>query len=174
MTTPPNIMLFLLPIVGCTNTGTESSSGQECASSLSSWVIPDTSTVHLSKDVPAGSSDCSFVLHLKQGYSSFWPNNSIYKMIPIDPGTHVYRLSFLGKKKGEMGGEVFVHRNHPGSGNAMLFASISIVDTSWSSYSFPDTLTTVPSDTIFLTISGGGGEYDGTTYVNTVTFQKII
>lgn len=173
MKTQAIILLLLWPISGCKNTGTESSTDQECVSSLSSWIVPDTSVVHLSQDVPSGSSECSFVLHLKPGYSLPWPDNSIYKTITVPSGTHLYLLSFFGKKKGEMGGGVFVHRNRPTSANAMLFATIAIVDTFWRVYSYTDTLSTVPSDTIFVTISGGGGEYDGTTYINTVKFDRL-
>jgi len=167
------ILLVLFSVVGCKDAGTVSSTDQECVSSLSGWIISDTSVVHLSEDVPSGSSDCSLVLLLKQGYSLSWPDNSIYKTITLPSGKHLYRLSFFGKKKGEMGGDVFLHRNRPVGENATLLANISIVDTLWSSYSFTDTVTTILSDSIFVTVSGGGGEYGGTTYVNTVKFEKL-
>lgn len=72
-----------------------------------------------------------------------------------------------------MGGEGLVHRNRPTSQNATLFALVSIVDTLWRLYSHTETLITVPNDRIIITISGGGGEYDGTTYINTVKFEKV-
>lgn len=141
--------------------------------SMSGWTVPDTHAVHFSNDVPPEGSGSSIVLYLRQGVAYSWPFNSVYTTVIAPIGIHAYRLSFLAKRRDDMGGDIFVCRNRPGNNNAMYFRAISIVDTNWTLYSHTDTLQTAATDTIFITINGGSGEYSGITYVNTCKFEIL-
>jgi hypothetical protein len=141
--------------------------------SLWGWTASDSSVVQFSNVIPVGGSGWSILLHIRQGADPGGFYNAIYATAIVPVGTHSYRLSFFGKKQGEMGGDVSVYRNRSGGGNAEMVSLLSIVDTSWATYSSTDTLTTLPGDTVMIMISGGSGEYDGTTYLNTCRFERL-
>ena len=138
--------------------------------SLEGWVVPDTSAVHFSSDVPQGGSGSSIVMHI--GQFAPWPGNSVFATVIPPQGTHSYSLSVFDMGAG---GGVFVYLNRPNTSNSSLVASLRTKGTaSWVLSTQTDTLSTMPGDTVFVTISGGGSpEVGGTSYYNTCTFELL-
>lgn len=141
--------------------------------SLQCWTVADDMSVQFSNDIPSGGSGNSLVLFNQIGAADAWPSNCIYTSISPPAGLHVYRISVLGKKKFDVGGLVLVDRNRPESVNAPPFAVLEIADTNWKLYSYTDTMRTTPSDTIFISLTGGSSENGGITYLNTCKLEKL-
>jgi hypothetical protein len=180
------IVLFLALLVGvsCKETTTGPISGVNLLSnstfeinglpSFQGWIVPDTSVVHFSTDIPSAGSGRSVVFGIGS-LGDPWPSNSIYAAITGLSGTHQYRLSVFGKTDRIISGGVFAYRNRPLAGNSIPFSSLLIADTVWASYSYRDTLSVTPRDTIFINITGGVAEVVPLTsiYFNTCTFEKL-
>lgn len=140
--------------------------------SLEGWVVPDTSAVHFSTDVPQGGSGSSIVMHA--AWFAPWPSNSIFTTVLPQAGSHRYTLSVLAKDTG-VGGNALVYLNRPGTANSSLLATLHIDSgATWMYYSQTDTLTAASSDTLFVVVNGGGTEIvSGTTYFNTCKFELL-
>ena len=154
------IIILLVLTVSCKDTGTGPSSEVNLVvnstfelnglPSLHDWIVSDTSVVHFSTDVPARGKGYSLVFHARSlpGY------NSIYTAITGVGGRHRYRLSAFGKADRIPWGAVHAYRYEPSTGNSAPFGSLEIADTVWTFYSHTDTLSTTPTDTIFIEITG--------------------
>jgi hypothetical protein len=142
--------------------------------SLEGWAVPDTFTAYFSNDIPSGGSGSTIRLNLVIGPYFGWPSNCVYTAFTVPSGTHVYKLSFYGKYKDGSGGSgVSVNLNRPGTNNSALLMDMWLDDTSWTFCSSIDTLQTVQSDTLFLTIFGGSCECTGQAFFNTCKFEKL-
>lgn len=140
--------------------------------SLVGWTIPDSGFVLFSNDVPPGGSGASIILAIRHGVSYAWPSNHIYTLVIPPVGAHAYRLSFMARKQ-DMGGEVFVYRNRPSNQNTEPSMSQYVATGNWTLYSQTAMLSTNAGDTIFVTMTGGSGEYSGITYINTCRFELL-
>ena len=140
--------------------------------SLVGWIVPDSSTVRFSADTPPTGSGNTIVLQASSS-GVRWPGHSIYTLVVPRPGFHRYKLSILGKRWGA-GGGVLLFNGYPNSPNpGCLIASLSLTDTIWTSYSSVDTATTLPGDTLVLTIDGSASNFPGTTFLNTCQLQEL-
>lgn len=139
--------------------------------SLQGWVVSDPSNVRFSTDTPPGGSGSSIVLEAQ--WFAPWPNGAIYQEVVPPAGTHRYRLSVLGKRS-RIAGAVLVHIGRPSAPGSSLRMALQIVDTLWASSSSTDTITTVPGDSVYVTVSGGGTEIlAGRSYFNTCRFEVL-
>ncbi len=139
--------------------------------SLYSWVVSDSSNVRFSTDTPFDGSGRTIALDAQ--WFAPWPNGSIYQIVVQPTGTHRYRLSIFGKSSG-VAGFVEVNLARPSNNGSILRMSLQISDTIWTFYSLTDTITMHVSDSLFITISGGGTEIlRGTSYFNTCKFEKL-
>lgn len=139
--------------------------------SLAGWIVPDTSTVHFTNDMPPGGKGYSIIV--KSQISVLWPGASVFVNIVPAPGKHRYRLSCYTKSKGTAGYcAVYLKR-----GNMTVMCGqfyIPATDTIWTNTMHDDTLTTVYEDTLIVNLNGGMLAYfPGTTYFNSCQFQKI-
>ncbi len=141
--------------------------------SLDGWTVPHDTPVQFSNDIPSGGSGSSIILYNLPGPSHPWPYSTIYTTILPPVGLHVYRISILGKLADDIGGELSVDRNRPESAHSWSFALLEILDTNWTSYSHTDTMRIAQADTIFISLTGGSGEYIGRTYLNTCKFEIL-
>jgi hypothetical protein len=138
--------------------------------SLQGWIVPDRNAVEFSNDIPPSGLGHTLVL-----FPARPPENSNpYTIVATQSGTHRYRLSVFGKRKGQDLGGIYASRKSPTSNDISTFAVISVSDTSWTFYSQTVTITTAPHDLIIVSLSGGGAELSvGKTYLNTCRFEKL-
>jgi hypothetical protein len=141
--------------------------------SLDGWraSTTDTAFINLVADTPPGGG--SFSVRLKNDWGT--PGNLRQTIVPSN-GTHRYRLSSHGKtiRYGQYaGGTFWIHIKRGNSwttSNKILHFS----DTTWTSTWIVDTLTTTPSDTLEVSISGDGGQWPfGYVLVDMVKFERL-
>ena len=137
--------------------------------SLADWIVPDTSAVHFSNDIPSGGQGNSIILHT---YAGNFPGTSIYKYITGAKGTHRYQMSCWAKRSGT-GGYFSVYIKQGNTISLCPQLHIAIAETSWTSFSLEDTLTTSTHDTLLAFVSGGFVFlYPGTTYFNSCMLKR--
>jgi hypothetical protein len=139
--------------------------------SLAGWIVPDTSAVRFSSDIPSGGTGYSIVLQTQTG--GVWPGKSVYTNIIPSAGKHRYRLSCFTKKTGT-GGYCAVYLKRGSMMAICAQFNLSVIDTIWTNSTCEDTLTTVPQDTLIVNVNGGMMTFTaGTTYFNSCQFTKI-
>ncbi len=139
--------------------------------SLHGWVVPDSSIIHFSTDIPPDGS--GHTITLDAHWYAPWPYGTIYQIVIPVAGTHKYRLSVFGRRVG-VGGLILAYFRRPSATGSALRFQLTISDTVWAYYSLTDTITTSATDSLFLTITGGGTEVRaGTSYFNTCRFEEL-
>ena len=136
--------------------------------SLYGWSKSDSLRLYYSNDVPPGGSGNTIV---------FLPTGTIcegiQQIIPALPGTHVYRLTFFGKSQQlDAGANVNLHPSGRdvfiGNGGATAY------NTTWTFYSVVDTFTTVPGDSLYITVQEAGCEIcepNASAYINSCMLE---
>ncbi len=138
---------------------------------LQGWTVSDTSAVHFSTDIPHDGSGYSIILHAEWFGPS--PTNFISRKLAAQSGTHLYWLSYWGKRIGISGGISVLLSQHA-SQNSILCMSLPVADTSWTFYSQTDTSTANTDDSLTIKIGGGASEIAaGTTYFNTCELERL-
>jgi hypothetical protein len=140
--------------------------------SLDGWIVSDSSNVRFSTEMPAGGAGSTITLQAQ--WFAPWPNGAIYQsVIPPASGTHRYRLSCFAKRFG-ISGSVTAYLGRPSHSSSTQRIVLTIADTVWTRYSYEDTISTVGTDSFFITVTGGGTEIlAGTSYFNTCRFEKL-
>ena len=141
--------------------------------SLAGWITTDSAVVQFSASLPPGGSGWTILLRNRLGPAPVGLYNSVYTTIMPPIGTYACRLSLFGRKEGEAGGVVALYVHRFQNGGTDLLGTLSINNTNWMLCATIDTLNARPGDTVVVLISGGSGEYSGSTYVNTCKFEKL-
>lgn len=175
-------ILYFLFLTGCEQTVTGPSLSknlllnptleQNGRLSLHHWTVVDTFGVQFSNDTVPNGSGWSIIVH--PSWLPTWPIGIIYQVIPALAGTHIYRISVLGKKDGVSGG-VALRLNRPDINPVNgWFPGIVVVDTVWTYYSQIDTITAAAGDSLFFAVRTGACEVCfGSTYMNTFSMERI-
>lgn len=135
-----------------TNLLTNSSFEVSGGASLQGWMVntTDTAFVNFSTDTPSGGG--SFSVRLRNEWS--FPG-SVWQTVALPSGTHRYRLTALAKvvrAAMNAGGDMRIQIKQAGTWSTTKNFHFS--DTTWTSASLLDTLTTVAGDTIAVRLRG--------------------
>jgi len=132
------------------------------APSLQGWEVTDTSVVRFSTDTPSGGGTWSINIE-----STSIPGAQVQTAIAMPQGSYIYRFSTWAKRY-NLGGGVFLIFN------STIRKDIAIQDTTWTSYTINDTLTTVVGDTVIVALTGGGHQLaTGRTYFDICKFERL-
>lgn len=142
------------------------------AGSLQGWSAntSDTAFVNFSTDVPPGGG--SFSVRLRNEWS--FPG-TLWQTIVSTAGTHRYRLSAFGKairSNINAGGDMRIQFKQ--SGGWISTKSFHFSDTTWTSASLLDTLTTASGDTIAVNLRGNIDQFSfGYVLFDLVKLEKL-
>lgn len=136
--------------------------------SLEHWSVQDTSLVRFSPDVPPGGGSFSVSIEANWGPSGF-----VRTAVPVPAGAHRCRLSWWGKKTGQIygGANLGIQK----SDTLILFPKVSYTsDSTWTEYSSLDTITTEAGDELVVTFFGGVSQMQtGTTYFDLCSLEIL-
>lgn len=141
-------------------------------SSLDSWTLDikyDTSGFSYSNDVATGSGNFSICI------KNNWPVPvRIYQTAQSFSGSHVYRVDFWAKDHHSGGGVVYLGLKTTDT----IFTITKIVpkDTTWTNYSYQDTVLSESGDSLLVVIRGGfyqPSRIDAKTYFDNVQLIKL-
>lgn len=142
--------------------------------SLDYWsdTSADSSYVSFSRDAPTDGGNYS--IRLKNEWT--FPGTIVYYVIP-PAGTHRYRLSVYAKAKRHTptsfaGG--YMSLIQVSSGNSTVEKYLRFTDTTWTSGSLIDTLSTTSSDTLIIQLQGNIDQWSyGDILFDLCTFEKL-
>ena len=130
--------------------------------SFRGWQVIDTSVVRFSKDIPPDGGAWSIYIETVWG-----PPARVQTVVALPEGTHPYKLSTWAKRRG-VGGTISLIFNKA------IRNSLTISDTTWTVYTFNDTLTTVVGDSVVVELAGGFSQrLFGSTYFDICKFERL-
>lgn len=182
---PGLIILFLaVAAPGCKESGSgsiengEESSGNlllnpsfesNGAPSLEHWSVQDTFLVRFSADVPPGGGSFSVSIEANWG-----PPGFVRTALPVPAGVHRYRLSWWGKKSGQIYGGAYLGIQKSDTLILFLPKTSYTSDSTWAEYASLDTITTEAGDKLVVTFSGGVSQWlTGTTYFDLCSLEIL-
>lgn len=134
--------------------------------SLLGWYSPDTSMIDFAQDTPPDGGNWSVTLEANWGPPFF-----ISSTVAAKQGTHHYNLSLWSKVQG-VGGAAYLNLKQ--TDTLIVRKSVTISDTTWTTYSLLDTITAIESDSIVVTLTGGFSHlFYGKTYFDLCMLEKI-
>lgn len=129
--------------------------------SFQGWQVNDTSLVRFSTDVPPDGGAWSICIE------TVWGHARVQTIIALPEGTHPYKLSIWAKRQG-VGGTISLIFNNA------IRNSLTVSDTTWTVYTFNDTLTTVGGDRVVVELAGGFSQLlSGKTYFDICKFERL-
>jgi hypothetical protein len=104
--------------------------------------------------------------------ATWLPGTFIETVIPAPSGIHPYRLSIWGKQAGLIRGSAWLSVKRSDTLN--IRKSIVVIDTTWTLYSFRDTLTTGMGDSLVVRLTGGASELgSGETFFDLCELEEL-
>ena len=133
------------------------------------WYIRNESLENYSTDVPENGGQFSLVL---KGDTLGLPGQAARIILPAIMGNNIYKFSFWSRRQGSWGEVNMYIKTSDTSG--YFTRSALVLDSTWTSYSFIDTIQTDEDDSLVFII---GGEHawlpDGKVYFDLCKLEKI-
>ncbi len=136
--------------------------------SLKYWYVDSTQIPYFDTDVPPGGGKWS--IYLEASWYGPLPKSPSY-LLPLSSGKHILNLSLWGKYKSVHGSAFLIQKNKDMQN---MVGKIVIEDTTWTKYSFIDTVQLNTNDSLLILLYGGGTEVvPGKTHFDLVEVKLI-